>query len=100
MKRVKVFITIIFLAIGVAAQEQRFNIPNDSLPRIDIYPNPAFEVFYVQTKNIFPNDYTLKIFDSNEKLVLETKAISLSKGTYSIQIVSGGNIYYRKIIVQ
>ena len=79
---------------------------NDSSARILIYPNPAFETFYLEVKNVFPESYTVSIYGSDGQLVAEKRtseevtAMSLPPGTYSLQLIVGKNVYYEKVIVQ
>ncbi len=61
----------------------RYNrVPNDI---VKISPNPVFDIFAIIIKGSKFQNYTLKLFNSDGKLVRETKAIKVKNGSISMK---------------
>jgi len=79
--------------------------------QVNFFPNPSKEFISISKGILTESDYTIKIIDSNGKVVLEkeyfnSKLIetlniaSLSKGMYLINLISGEKNIKKKIIIQ
>jgi hypothetical protein len=76
---------------------------------IEPYPNPADEEFIVNLRGMAPHPVFVRLFDSYGNVVYINKDIngnnlkintsSMPSGVYFLQIISGGRMLNRKVVV-
>jgi predicted outer membrane repeat protein len=78
---------------------------------IEIFPNPSDGIIYIELneKRAVYSSFQIKIYNSSGNLVYYNKSvknmvekidISKSKGLNLIEVLSGGNIYTRKVVIK
>ena len=82
---------------------EEMSVIDDSLAKLNLYPNPASNVFYVNSQEVSQ----VEIYDLSGKLVKSTQNISngisvneLSNGIYIVKIQSGKNSISKKLIIK
>ena len=78
--------------------------------KVNIFPNPATDLIAIQIGGLVQDNLQVNLFDLSGKLIqkgmINTGSTmtyfdvqSLYEGTYIIQIINGGNITAKKVVV-
>lgn len=73
------------------------NLENIQIPQLMVYPNPAKDVFWVETKNFQEGNYDLIIIDVSGRIIMEKKIFLSTDSKYEYRLVTKGS-YFIQII--